>query len=559
MSIDRIQIERELRRINLSTNIDQIRDQADALIGNRLTSVTSRLGVQPGEVFGGFQALTSEIDDVVPQLNFSVPSQLVDRMGVAQMTSNVPQLANKLTTSVGASSSDLAAITETSNIDTSMINVVISGTTPQAIAAALGEVIPKSAAALGQATEVSVQEVKSVMEDIVDVNIPFNEAITQAETARARITSIADQFAEEVLPQLSFNSLDNVVTQSISKSNKIVNTSLNAFNRLTQTPLASLNNIKQSFSGILPNIIENLAGSTSSIVSQLSTVNGVALTVPPEILNRVRSLIQQNNFNSAATAMSSFSDLPIEDIADRLRQVDVSLSGNLNTSPTAESISASAIGTNETAWDEATTLPEAFSIIGTHEELEVELKSSTREITEVIVDWTRTHINQNLTAEDFQEINSALGFAVAHHYFIRRDGSLQRGRPINVLGPRLINNHNRYSILVAFVGGINVPSGVPNQEVDRYLSKDSLTTAQMNTFKVLMQKCYSAWPGVQALGLNEIDTSQVAPGFSVTDYVQDMFDKTSVYTDPANQQSYNRTTLITTPLPDYNYNYQGSR
>ena len=223
MSIDRLQIERELRRINLGTNIEQIRDQADQLIGTRLTSVTSRLGVQPGEVFGGFQALTSEIDDVVSQLDFSVPSQLVDRMGIAQMTSKVPQLASKLTTSVGAAANDLAAITETANIDTSMINVVISGTTPQAIAASLGEVVPKAAAALGEVAEVSLPEVKSVMEGIVDVNIPFNEAITQAETNLAgitgqlpNITGVADQFAEEVLPQLSFNSLDNVVTQAIS-------------------------------------------------------------------------------------------------------------------------------------------------------------------------------------------------------------------------------------------------------------------------------------------------------------------------------------------------------
>lgn len=544
MSIDRNQIERELRRINLGANIDRIRDQADALIGNRLTSVTSRLGVQPGQTFGGFQALTTEIDDVVSQLDFSVPRQLVDRMGVAQMTSNVPQIADRLVTSVGAAASDLASITQSSNIDTAMINVVISGTTPEAIAASLGEV-----------AEVSVPEVTSIMENIVDVNIPFSESITQIES----LSNSVDQFAEEILPQLSFGSLNSVVTQAISDANRVVNASTGVFDQINRVSQANLNNISLGFNGILPNIVENLAGSTSLIVNQLATVNGVALSVPSETMNSVRSFIQQNNFDAAAESLSSFSDLPLNDIADRLRKTNVTLSGNLNTPSPGGSIPASTIGTNETAWNEEATSPEAFSIIGTHEELEVELKSATREITEVIVDWTRTHINQNLGAEDFQEINSALGFAVAHHYFIRRDGSLQRGRPINVLSPRLINNHNRYSILVAFVGGINVPSGVPNQEIDRYLSKDSLTTAQMNTFKVLMQKCYSAWPGVQALGLNEIDTSQVAPGFSVIDYVQDMFDKTSVYTDPANQQAYNRTALITTPLPDYNYNYQGSR
>lgn len=539
MSISRSQIEQEFRRLNFGTNLEQIREQAEAIRGDRLTAVTSRLGVTPGLSFGGFESLTTEIDDVVSQLDFSVPRQIVDRMGVAQMTAQVPVITDRLVTSVGAAANDLAAITESTGIETAMNNVVISGTTPAAISAALGQV-----------TDVAVPEVLSIMNEIVDVNIPFSEAITQAQS----LLNPINEFAEEVIPQIANLSLNNVVTQAVTNVNRVIDANLGFFDEVSENVTAVLNNINLGLNGIINNIIESVTGPILSTISSFASINGIAVTIPNGVLLNVRSLIQSSNFAEAARLLQAFSDRPLNEIEDALRSINTSLTANLSTSgsPTA-SIPVSEVGSNESSWDEENTSPEAFSLICTHEELEVELKSATREITEVIVDWTRTFNNQNLGAEDFQEVNSAIGFSVAHHYFIRRDGSLQRARPINVLGPRLPNNHNRYAIFIAFVGGINAPSGVLREEVDRYLSKDSLTTAQMNTFKVFMEKAYAAWPGLQALGMNEIDQTKVAPGFYVSEYVSDMFSKATVYTDPKTQQAFNRTTLITTPLENYDY------
>lgn len=546
MSIDRRQIEQEFRKLNFGTNIENLREQAQAIQGDRLTSVTSRLGVSPNLSFGGFQSLTVELDDVVSQLDYSVPRQIVNRMGVAQMTPQVPGIGDRLITTVGAAASDLSAITEasSSSLDNAMNNVVISGTTPAAIAASLGQV-----------AEVTVPEVTSIMNNIVDVSIPFSESITQAQS----LINPINQFAEEVIPQIANLSFDNVITQAVTNVSKVLNANVKLFDDVAKNSTAVLNSINVGLNGILPNIIESVSGPALSTISSLASVNGVALTVPNDVLTNVRSLIQTSDFTQAAQLLQSFSDRPINEIEDSLRSINTTLSGNLSTSSGGGSIPVSPIGSNEASWDEENTSPEAFSIVATHEELEVELKSATREITEVIVDWTRTFINQNLGAEDFQDVNSSFGNSVAHHYFIRRDGSLQRGRPINVIGPRLINNHNRYAVLVAFVGGINSPAGVIREDIDRYLSKNSLTSAQMNTFKVFMQKAYGAWPGLQALGVNEIDQTKVAPGFLVTEYVADMFNKTTLYTDPLSQQALNRTTIVSTPLENYDYENQVPR
>ena len=109
------------------------------------------------------------------------------------------------------------------------------------------------------------------------------------------------------------------------------------------------------------------------------------------------------------------------------------------------------------------------------------------------------------------------------------------------------------------MGGVNAPLGTVVEEVDRYLSKNSLTAAQMNTFKIFMEKAFTAWPGLQALGINEIDQTKVAPGFLVTEYVADMFSKATLYTDPLSQQALNRTTIVSTPLENYDYDNQVPR
>ena len=69
----------------------------------------------------------------------------------------------------------------------------------------------------------------------------------------------------------------------------------------------------------------------------------------------------------------------------------------------------------------------------------------TRDISEIIVHWSETFTNANLTAADLDSLTGA--GASAYHLIIKRDGSIERGVDMNSVGSHTpINNHDAYSI-----------------------------------------------------------------------------------------------------------------
>lgn len=170
-----------------------------------------------------------------------------------------------------------------------------------------------------------------------------------------------------------------------------------------------------------------------------------------------------------------------------------------------------------------------FTLINSIEELEADFRTCVRDVTEVVVHWSAHFTNQNIGSDEINRIHRERGFAgIGYHYVIRRDGTIQRGRSINQVGAHAVDNgHNNYSIGVCFVGGYNCPSSTQNPE--RFVSKDSLTRAQMTAFDQFMEKYYLVWPGGQAWGHVDTDNKgKVDPGFSVPDYVKSKWNKINV-------------------------------
>ena len=81
--------------------------------------------------------------------------------------------------------------------------------------------------------------------------------------------------------------------------------------------------------------------------------------------------------------------------------------------------------------------------------------------------------------------------------------------------------------------GINVPSGTPNSE--NFLSVQSLTRSQLNTFDHFCRSFYAVFPGGQIIGHNDIDEDEIDPGFEVINYVENIFRKQSKFTDTLSQ------------------------
>ena len=164
------------------------------------------------------------------------------------------------------------------------------------------------------------------------------------------------------------------------------------------------------------------------------------------------------------------------------------------------------------------------------EELECEMSAITRPISEVIVHWSETYTNANLTGLELQQLTGA--GSNAYHYIIKRDGSMERGVPLDAVGSAS-PGHNTYSIQICLVGGVNVAS--EDDAVDGNLGASSITRTQFNTLHQLFRVFFIQFPGGQALGHGEFDVSQLDPGFEVRDYVYNSFNKRSLYADPLSE------------------------
>jgi hypothetical protein len=167
------------------------------------------------------------------------------------------------------------------------------------------------------------------------------------------------------------------------------------------------------------------------------------------------------------------------------------------------------------------------SFVSSVEELECEMSAITRDVSEVIVHWSETFTNANLTASQVQSLTGE-----AYHYIIKRDGSMERQVSVNstaTASPK----HNSYSIQVCLVGGVNVASG--DEDINGNLDAGSITRTQYNTLHELFRVFFVQFPGGQALGHGEFAIDQLDPGFEVRDYVYNSFNKTSLYADPLSE------------------------
>lgn len=197
-------------------------------------------------------------------------------------------------------------------------------------------------------------------------------------------------------------------------------------------------------------------------------------------------------------------------------------------------------GPNPFPIDGDTINPEG-SFISSVEELESEMSSITREVCEVVVHWSETYTNSNLSAAQLTELTGAGDNA--YHFIIRRDGSVERGLPLNVVGKHCDTlNHNEYSLGVCFVGGLNSSSGSDN--LYEVASSRSVTLSQYKSFYEIMRTFFMQFPGGQALGHMDIDAGHEDPGFDVREYAFNNFNKQSLYTDTFSQRALSPLDLI---------------
>ena len=346
---------------------------------------------------------------------------------------------------------------------------------------------------------------------------------TNASTYKNELSTIAVDDAKSSVKDID-NIIDNGVDNHVGLSTSISNFN-SSFNNIIGSPTDSLLancilNIKIGLFPIIDEVAPNISKNDKNIVVRLL------------LADRKREATELLEKNSA-----KFNATQIE---QKVSQVDVSQKSIL------DEASERAVGKKTTpdyditqqekAWagNDTPTNGNAytFDIVGSKEELITEFRESPRDITEFITHWTGTFTNQNIGAKDVHSWHLDRNFSgCGYHYVIQRDGKLQRGRPLNIKGAHSkAYGHNTYSIGVAFAGGFNCPSGTKNP--DKFLSSDSFTEEQWNTYAMFVESFYTVWPAGQAWGHNDTtDQGKIDPGFDVQQYVYNKFNKENIHTN----------------------------
>jgi len=183
-------------------------------------------------------------------------------------------------------------------------------------------------------------------------------------------------------------------------------------------------------------------------------------------------------------------------------------------------------------WSGKNSPNDVFTYVSSVEELDTEFTNVKRDVTEVVIHASDTHTNKDIGSIEINNMQIEMEHdGIGYHYVIRRDGRLQRGRPVNTEGDHA-SSHNKYSIGIVLVGGINVSTGEDNPT--DYRSSQAFTREQFTTLEKFLRGFYRRFPGGQVFGHNDIDASESDPYFDVVDYVESVFRKQNQTTDPLN-------------------------
>lgn len=275
-----------------------------------------------------------------------------------------------------------------------------------------------------------------------------------------------------------------------------------------------LNQVNKGFEDLSPNISGALVDDVirmidPEITDQLQQALGTNI-IPPSVREDILRNMVQGDLQAAAEIIQEFETglTDLAEITDLLESLEIDpiriLEGPLQfpenvrqivsgiTSWAGASTVISPAGASErpqplaaNTSDDGDDSTYAFDYVDTAEEFEADIASSTRELNTVVLHFTNTPSNLDVTSEVAHDAQTRAGFdGLQFHYIIRRNGRVQRGRPISATG---VGGENVVDI--AFVGG-----GGSDQDIISLLD-EATTITQQRSYRDMMKALFRVIPG----------------------------------------------------------------
>ena len=127
-----------------------------------------------------------------------------------------------------------------------------------------------------------------------------------------------------------------------------------------------------------------------------------------------------------------------------------------------------------------------------------------RRITLIVIHCSAVKPDQQSSAAQIDSWHRQRGFhlGIGYHYVIRRDGTLEMGRPEYMVGAHC-KNHNQHSIGVCYEGGLDI-RGDP---------ADTRTPQQRETMRQLINELRERYPKAIVVGHHNLNPLKACPCF----------------------------------------------
>ena len=135
-----------------------------------------------------------------------------------------------------------------------------------------------------------------------------------------------------------------------------------------------------------------------------------------------------------------------------------------------------------------------------------------RRITLIVIHCSAVKPDQQSSAAQIDSWHRQRGFhlGIGYHYVIRRDGTLEMGRPEYMVGAHC-KNHNQHSIGVCYEGGLNA-RGDP---------ADTRTPQQRETMRQLINELRERYPKAIVVGHHNLNPLKACPCFDAVKEYKD--------------------------------------
>ena len=406
----------------------------------------------------------------------------------------------------------------------------------------------------------SAPELSNVTNVVGNIDVPSTPNLNSIETP---LDKLSDEISTKVSPALgelvrSQSGLDEFFNRPKVKTGlgllqdiveDITNDVTSKIRTFTSNARLPLDQVSDITSNALQS--ENRNKASQDIIKRDTTFSKEMKTV----IGSIPEGLTNDQFVNTLQVKSRSAQIPEEEVTqvqqrlytvfDQLQELDTTISGTLIKSSDDFVVVEYDLSETLAKFNGQQTAFDTFTYVDSKEELGAEFRKIKRVITSLVVHASDTYTNQNIGSEELHiEHNESDLDGLQYHFVIRRDGKLQRGRPLDTAGESSnINGHKIRSIDVCLVGGLNCSTGCENP--DQYRSSQSFTREQMSTLEAVCEAFYRRYHGGQVFGHNEVEPLVTDPYFDVSLYVETLFRKSSVYEDLLIDQALSPDELIT--------------